>query len=177
MHKTMAATALSFLMAVGGGVALADGGGSASSSSAATSSSDQHASRAKMQGPVGFAEEEVETGPWTVERIDKQSRDMVLRAADGTQKTVNIDTGTPGFDSLKKGDRVELDYFDAAVIEPATNRASTSNGSDQAKSASASGQSASSNAGNRKVRSIRKVGQNTSHTGGTSTNSASPSKH
>jgi hypothetical protein len=176
MHKTMAATALSFLMAMGGGAALADAGGQTSSSSRAQGSR----ANANMKGPVGFAEEEVETAPWTVQRVDKQNHHLVLRAPDGTQNTVDIPAGTPGFDSLKKGDQIQLDYFDAAVVEPAA--PTSANGSDR---------SATGNSSNRKVRNIRKVGHNnnsnsmghngstgsTTHSGATDTSQPAQGNH
>lgn len=171
MQNGMTAAALSFLMALGGGAALAETGGQGSSSSAAppAQSSDQsgaNAARGDKRGPVGFEEEEVETAPWTVQRVDTQKHNLVLQAPDGTQNTVNIPPGTPGFDSLKKGDQVQLDYFDAAVIEPAApNKVSGGSSGHGA-------QPAAGNASNRKVRNIRKVGPNSNandmgHTGST----------
>jgi len=155
MQNTMAAAALSLLMAIGGGVAVAETGqGSSSSAAPPSQSSGQSATgpaRPDRRGPVGFEEEEVETAPWTVQRVDTQKHTLVLEAPDGTQNTVNVPAGTPGFDSLKKGDQVQLDYFDAAVIEPSSNQASTA-GSAKA------GQPATSNGSPRKVRNIRKVG-------------------
>ncbi len=155
MLKTMSAAALSFLLAVGGGVAFAETGHQASPPSPTSSqTAAQPASRAAVPAAVGFEEEDVQTAPWTVQRIDKQNRDLVLRAPDGTQNTVNIPAGTPGFDSLKKGDQVQLDYFEAAMVGVPGNTA---------KSASQNGSSSSTghaNADNRRVRSIRKVGQN-----------------
>ncbi|MFL5303589.1 MAG: hypothetical protein ACJ8F1_00175 [Polyangia bacterium] len=151
----MAATALTFLLAVGGGAALAD--------SASGAKSQPQQTQAKSQGPVGFAEEEVTSAPLTVERVDKKNRNVVLRAADGTQSTVDIPSGTPGFDSLKKGDKVQLDYFAAAVFGPGNqqqgNRANAN-----------SGNAAAGNASQGKVRNIRKVDDtgNTGHSGTTS---------
>lgn len=171
MHKTMAVAALSFLMAVGGGAALAEAGGGQAAPSAAAPSSEasgqpgNQKTRANAPGPVGFAEEEVQTAPWTVQRVDKKNHSLVLQAPDGTQNTVNIPAGTPGFDGLAKGDQVQLDYFDAAVIGvPASNQAGST-------SASGGGQSAAANNTNRKVRNIRKVGHNGSNNMGHSGNS------
>jgi len=110
-----------------------------------------------MPGEVGFASEEVQTAPWTVERIDKQNRNLVLRAPDGTQNTVNIPPGTPGFDSLKKGDQIQLDYYEAAVVDVPANTAKPSSHSG---SSSSSAQGTNDKNAHRQVRNIRKVDQN-----------------
>jgi hypothetical protein len=169
MRNGMGALAVSFLMAAGGGAALANSNSGdqkpSSTSSQTPGSSASQASgkqqphgQANGQAPVGFAEEEVTSGPLTVERIDKTKRNLVVRAPDGTQNTLDIPTGTPGFDSLKKGDTVQIDYFAAEVFgagqapNGANQTASTSNhGSDQTGSAS-------SGANHGKVRNIHKVG-------------------
>lgn len=176
MHKTMAATALSFLLTLGGGVALANSNsGNQGSSSAGTTSSDtsgsqasehqgRHANRqapsANAQAPVGFAEEDVTSGPFTVQSVDKKNRNLVLRAPDGTQSTVNIPAGTPGFDSLNKGDKVQLDYFAAAAWGPANQQAdrASQNGSMQGSSSNQGGGATNSHTG--RVSNIRKVNDN-----------------
>lgn len=104
MRNVMRAIPLSFLMAVGGGAALANSNSTdqTPSSSAAPSSqasgphtSGQQQGKGNGSAPVGFAEEEVTSTPLTVEHIDKQNRNLVLRAPDGTQSTVGIPAGTP----------------------------------------------------------------------------------
>jgi hypothetical protein len=111
---------------------------------------------------VGFAEEEVTSAPLTVERIDKKNRNLVLRATDGTQSTVPIPAGTPGFDSLKQGDKVQIDYYAAEVFEPgqpangANQTGSTSNHGNQAGGTSSG--ATNGKATNGKVRNIHKVG-------------------
>jgi hypothetical protein len=173
MHKTMAATALSFLLAIGGGVALANTtSGNQGSSSAGTTSSDttgsqasehqgtranRQATPANNQAPVGFAEEEVSSGPFTVQSVDKKNRNLVLHAPDGTQSTVNIPTGTPGFDSLNKGDEIQLDYFAAAAWGPANQQANraSQNGSMQRSSSNQGNGAANNHIG--RVSNIRKV--------------------
>jgi hypothetical protein len=162
MRKTMAAMALSFLMAMGGGEAFAKSNGKGASSSSAAASQPSGQQGANGQGPVGFAEEEIQTGPFTIERVDKQNRNMVVRGPDGTKSTVNIPSGTPGFDSLKSGDQVQFDYFEAAVVGPGSSRAT---GSAQTPASPgmanpASGSNASANGSGRTVRNIRKVGHN-----------------
>jgi hypothetical protein len=160
MLKTMSAAALSFLLAVGGGVAFAASGGQAPSPAATSSASSGQKADHAAPGAMGFEEEEVQTAPWTVERIDKKNHDLVLRAADGTQNTVNIPPGTPGFDSLKKGDKIELDYFEAAVIGVPGNSAKPSS-----QTGAGSGHANADNS-NRRVRSIRKVQNNSTDQSG-----------
>lgn len=166
MRKTMVATALSFLMAIGAGAALADTGGHAPSAPAYSRAPGQQGTAANAPAAVGFAEEEVQTAPWTVQRVDKQNHNLVLQAPDGTQNTVSIPAGTPGFDTLKKGDQIQLDYFDAAIVEPAGSPTSSSG----------SGQKAASNDTGRKVRNIRKVGHN-DNMGRSNTNNAKHDTH
>jgi hypothetical protein len=165
MRKSMAATALSFLLAIGGGAALAD-------------SSSSHAdARANRAAPVGFAEEEVTSAPLTVESVDMKNRNLVLRAPDGTKSTVDIPAGTPGFDTLKKGDKVQLDYFEAAVFGPGnpqqSNRTSQTGNTTGTSSSNATGSSAPANANHGKVRNIRKV----DGTGSTGHSASSGSDH
>ena len=98
MRNVMGAIPLSFLMAVGGGAALANSNSadqnpsssSASSSQASgpqTNGQQQHGQangqpqgQANGQAPVGFAEEEVTSAPLTVERVDQKNRNLFLRA-------------------------------------------------------------------------------------------------
>ncbi len=180
MHKTMAATALSFLLALGGGVALANSNSNSNSNSghqgsSSTQGSQQQGTEANPkatqpggQVPVGFAEEEVTSGPFTVQSVDKKNRNLVLRAPDGTQSTVNIPSGTPGFDPLKKGDKVQLDYFAAAVFGPGNQQGNgaNQNGSMQGSSSGQANTGANNHVG--KVRNIRKVNDtaNTGNSGG-----------
>ncbi len=174
MHNTTAATTLSFLLALGGGgVALANSNPSAKASPAAgTPAAQTHAApgsdqqgtqanrpapQANGQAPVGFAEEEITSAPFTVQSIDKTNRNLVLRAPDGTQSTVNIPSGTPGFDSLKQGDRVQLDYFAAAVFGPGNQQAhrANQNGSAEGSASNQAGAGSTNRIG--QVRNIRKV--------------------
>ena len=174
MRKTMAATALSFLLSVGGGVALANSTSGTQGSSAAGTTppqssgshgSDQQGTQANGQGPAGFAEEEVTSAPFTVQSVDKKNRTLVLRAPDGTQSTVNIPSGTPGFDSLNKGEEVQVDYFAAEVFGPGNQQGNRANQNGANQNGSMQGSSSSqANAGTNnhigKVRNIRKVNNN-----------------
>lgn len=180
MRKSMAATALSFLLAMGGGAALADSSSSGrshsspatSTSQAPASSSSKHTDRqANQPAAVGFAEEEVTSAPLTVESVDMKNRNLVVRAPDGTKSTVDIPAGTPGFDTLKKGDKVQLDYFAAAVFGP-SNPQQPNRTSQTGSGANANAGSTASNANHGKVRNIRKV-DDTASTGHPGTSSSS----
>jgi hypothetical protein len=156
MLKTMSAAALSLLLAGGGGIAFAAGNSQDTpSTSRASQNATPQRSQANAPGPVGFEEEEVQTAPWTVERVDKQNHDLVLRAPDGTQSTVNIPPGTPGFDALKKNDKIQLDYFEAAVVGLPGNSAKPSS-----QTGAGTAGATANNATNKQVRRIRKVNDN-----------------
>jgi len=180
MRKTMVAAALSFLMAAGG-VALANSNSATQGSPSSSTPSSQtqgaqgtehqqgtHATRqaapANGQAPVGFAEEEVTSGPFTVQSVDKKNRNVVVRAPDGTESTVNIPAGTPGFDSLNKGDNIQFDYFAAAVFGPGNQQA---NRASQSGSTPGSSSSAAANNHIGRVSNIRKMNDN----GNSNTNS------
>ncbi len=177
MHKTMVGMALSFLMAVGGGAALANSssGGqnpsyapapsSENSGSQASGQTGQKGTQANGRAPTGFAEEEVTSPPFTVEHIDKKNHSLALRAPDGTQSTVDIPPGTPGLDALQKGDRVQLDYFAAEVFGPGSQKANRA--SQNGSAANGSSSSAHPN-GIGRVHNIRKLGNN-GNTGETGT--------
>ena len=161
MRKTMAATAMGFFLAVAGGAAFANtnsGTGSASATAPSSGTATPQASPqngAQDNAPVGFAEEEIRSAPLTVERVDTKNRKMVLRAPDGTQSTVDIPVGTPGFDSLKKGDQVQIDYVAAEVFREG---GAQGNQAKQGASTSNSGSKASgSNNGIGRVHNIHKV--------------------
>ncbi len=180
MRKTLGAISVSFLMAVGGGAALAEsnsGGQKPSTSAAAPSKASGTQTAGQQTAPVGFAEEEATSGPFTVESVNKKDRNLMLRAPDGTESTVAISAGTPGFDSLKKGDIVQLDYFAAAVFEGGqrTNAASQSGSGQNHASNQAGGTTSSTNGG--QVRRIHKIGNSDNgHSGSTPETGNSGSK-
>jgi hypothetical protein len=177
MRNGMGAIAVSFLMAAGGGAALANSN-SGDQKPSATSSQTSGSSGSQAQAPVGFAEEQVTSAPLTVERIDKKNRNLVVRAPDGTQSTLDIPKGTPGFDSLKKGDKVQIDYFAAEVF----GGGQAANGANQTGSTSNHGTNrtggVSPGANNGKVRNIHKVGNGdkTGHSANTGATGSSGAK-
>jgi hypothetical protein len=65
--------------------------------------------------PVAVAEELV-TAPFTVEDIDHKQRTLTVRSPDGEKMTMSVPADTEGFKRLKKGDKIDVDYYRAAVV-------------------------------------------------------------
>jgi type III secretory pathway component EscU len=61
-------------------------------------------------------EEELVTIPVTVEDIDKKSRKLVVRTADGEKVTMNVPPNVKGFDNVKKGDKIDVDYYRSVAV-------------------------------------------------------------
>ena len=59
---------------------------------------------------------EATTASFTVERIDRSNRSMVVKSPDGSRMTVRVAPTVEGFDKLQKGDQVELDYYASTVL-------------------------------------------------------------
>ncbi|HEY6477207.1 MAG TPA: hypothetical protein VI456_11545 [Polyangia bacterium] len=76
--------------------------------------------------PVAFEQQEVMSAPFSVESIDRANRRVVVQSPDGARSTVNVTPDAPGFDTLKKGDQVELDYFKSSVVSLAPSGAASS---------------------------------------------------
>jgi cold shock CspA family protein len=66
--------------------------------------------------PVAIEQEEVMSAPFTVVGVDKADRRLVVQSPDGARSTVNVSPNAPGFETLKKGDQVELDYYKSSVL-------------------------------------------------------------
>jgi hypothetical protein len=66
-------------------------------------------------GPVA-GEERLVAGPFLVESVDRSTRTVTVRSPDGSRMTLDVSANAAGFDNLKKGDRVNLDYFRAMVV-------------------------------------------------------------
>jgi hypothetical protein len=65
---------------------------------------------------VGMREELV-TVPVTVEEIDKKARSVTVKAPDGEKTTINVPADVKEFDKLKKGDKIEIDYYRSLAVE------------------------------------------------------------
>jgi hypothetical protein len=59
---------------------------------------------------------EATTGSFTVERMDRSSRSMVVQDQEGARMTIRVAPNVEGFDRLEKGDQVELDYYASTVL-------------------------------------------------------------
>ena len=59
---------------------------------------------------------EATTASFTVERIDRSNRSMVVQGPDASRMTVRVPPTVEGFDKLEKGDQVELDYYASTVL-------------------------------------------------------------
>ena len=59
---------------------------------------------------------EATTASFSVEKIDRSNRSMVVQGPDGSQMTVRVAPTVQGFDRLEKGDQVELDYYASTVL-------------------------------------------------------------
>ena len=65
--------------------------------------------------PVAMREELV-TIPVTVENVDKKNRTLVVRTSDGEKITMSVPSGMKGFDSLKKRDKMDADYYRSVAV-------------------------------------------------------------
>jgi translation elongation factor P/translation initiation factor 5A len=64
---------------------------------------------------------EMVTAPFTVVEVDKHHRKVTLQSADGDRTTVSVPPEIQGFDQLKKGDKIEIDYYRslaASILPP-----------------------------------------------------------
>lgn len=65
--------------------------------------------------PVAVQEELV-TIPVTVEEIDKKSRTMTVKTTNGERLTLSVPPDVQGFDKVKKGDKIDIDYYRAVAV-------------------------------------------------------------
>jgi hypothetical protein len=78
---------------------------------------DNGATATPQRSSVGEpAASEATTASFSVERIDRSNRSMVVQGPDGSRMTVRVAPTVEGFDKLQKGDRVELDYYASTVL-------------------------------------------------------------
>ncbi len=52
----------------------------------------------------------------TVSAIDRSDRSVMLKAADGRETTVNVPSDVKAFDTLKTGDKVDIDYYESLAV-------------------------------------------------------------
>lgn len=94
---------------------------------------------AMNDNPVAIEQEEVMRAPFTVESIDRANRKVVVQSPDGARSTVNVAPDAQGFDTLKRGDQVELDYYKSAVLSLAPSRPSAAPSSSTAPAPASAG--------------------------------------
>jgi ribosomal 50S subunit-recycling heat shock protein len=61
-------------------------------------------------------EEELVTVPVTVEDVDRKNRTLVVRTPDGDKVSVNVPPDVKGIEKVKKGDKLEIDYYRALAV-------------------------------------------------------------
>jgi hypothetical protein len=52
----------------------------------------------------------------TVSAIDRSDRSVTLKAADGRETTINVPSDVKAFDTLKTGDKVDIDYYESLAV-------------------------------------------------------------
>jgi hypothetical protein len=70
-------------------------------------------------------QEQVTHAPFSVEAVDRADRKLVLQSPGGGAMTVRVASTVDGFDQLKKGDEVQIDYFLPSVVSLDTGAASS----------------------------------------------------
>jgi hypothetical protein len=75
--------------------------------------------------PVAVEQERLVAGPFTVDSVDRSARKVTVRGPDGTQTTIDVSPNATGFDNLKPGDRVDLDYYSSTVVGLKPSRGAT----------------------------------------------------
>ena len=105
MLRTMRTLALLGCGLAAGPVVALVGGGSAWADSAQPGSDTPAAGEAELV-----------TAPFTVDGIDKSNRKLTLRGPGGDQTTVTVPPDVQGFDKLKKGDKIDVDYYQSLAV-------------------------------------------------------------
>jgi hypothetical protein len=52
----------------------------------------------------------------TITGIDKSDRSVMLKSEDGTETAINVPSDVKAFDTLKKGDKVDIDYYQSLAV-------------------------------------------------------------
>src|SRR5690349_9884121 len=53
----------------------------------------------------------------TVTAIDRAKRTATLKNSDGESKTVQVPADMKGFDTLKVGDKIDIDYYESVAVK------------------------------------------------------------
>ncbi len=81
-----------------------------------TSAGDAATVPLQTSAAAGPLASEATTASFSVERIDRSNRSMVVQGPDGSRMTIRVAPTVEGFDKLEKGDQVELDYYASTVL-------------------------------------------------------------
>jgi hypothetical protein len=66
--------------------------------------------------PLPGAPEEIMGAPFTVESVDRANRSLVVRSPDGLRTTIQVAPAAQGLESVGRGDRITLDYYQASLV-------------------------------------------------------------
>jgi len=67
--------------------------------------------------------EEVMGAPFTVERVDRSNRSLVVESRSGSLTTIRVAPTAAGFEEVATGDRIALDYFRSSLVSLGPTRA------------------------------------------------------
>jgi hypothetical protein len=81
-----------------------------------TSADDAATVPLQTSAAAGPSASEATTASFSVERIDRSNRSMVVQGPDGSRMTIRVAPTVEGFDKLEKGEQVELDYYASTVL-------------------------------------------------------------
>jgi hypothetical protein len=110
------ATVMAALLGMGlavprGAVVFAQGGSSAMGAAESASGGPPIAESRDPGDP-----RQVMGSPFTVEKVDRADRLMIVRSPDGLRTTIRAAATADGFDTVAAGDRISVDYYPASVV-------------------------------------------------------------
>jgi hypothetical protein len=121
--------------------------------------SENKGTQAQIEAPPAATaiEEEAVTIPVTIEDIDRKSRTLTIRTADGQRNTIRVPPEVQRFDRLKKGDKVDMGYYKAVAVSVLPAGASATATSTAAQSSDDMPSATNSRSGARQVASSAEV--------------------
>ena len=94
------------LTAIGAGVLFSSGVASAAPSM----------ENSEVNSPTGQTRSQLIHSSATIAGIDSTDRSVLLKTSDGTENWVHVPDSVQGFDRLKVGDKVDVDYYQSLAI-------------------------------------------------------------
>jgi bifunctional DNA-binding transcriptional regulator/antitoxin component of YhaV-PrlF toxin-antitoxin module len=104
------------LLATASGVRADDQTNKDDSSSANSDSSSGSTTNAASSSRPGFKSQETQTIRATVEKVNKDTREVTLKKDDGTKDTVTVPEAVRNFDQIKPGDMVTAKYQESVAV-------------------------------------------------------------